>query len=354
MKRYQMTIKVLSPVHIGTGQELDPLEYMVQDGLFRRLDLTGFLQSLPDAQKQQFYEAVNSENPVRLRKFITKSIGLEKYTLFCADASETFAEAYKRNLDNPLNQLLVNLTARTGRTHYPYLPGSSIKGALRTAVISCIAEHKNITKPDIRRFERDVLGHNDGKQDPFRCVKIADAMLPDNATFIDKVEIFKPTARSGPDPAGIQMFYEQCFSMLDGEDVEATTTMAIDNLLPDKDHFNQRNRRREPAVSMKITAEQITDYCRRFYLPKIETEHNNFYRAEKNKELANQRLLDVKFGQNEFPVRLGRFSHIECTTVDGLRRPGGAAARRGHGGTRTLSGGEMAMGWVKVSFIPAK
>ena len=145
------------------------------------------------------------------------------------------------------------------------------------------------------------------------------------------------------------MFYEQCFSLLDGEDINATTVLAIDSLLPERDYFNRKVRRREPAVSMKLSADQIVDACREFYGPKIQSEHNNFYRSSPLLEKRNKPLLDVTFEHNEFPIRLGRFSHIECTTVDGLRRPGGAAVRRGFGGTRTLSGGSMAMGWAKVS-----
>lgn len=352
MKRYRMNLKILSPVHIGSGQELDPLEYFVKDRFFYRLNMTSFLQDLPDRLKQNFYQAVNAANPINLRRFIADNIDLDKYTLFLADASESFVQAYERNLNNPRNQLLVNLMTRTGASHYPYLPGSSIKGAIRTAVISCLAKQKNTRLANERSFENQVLGHADGKQDPFRCVKISDAVLPDNATFIDKVEIFKPDARSGPSPVGIQMFYEQCFSMLDNQDITAATQMAVDNELPDKNYFNKRNNRNENAVSMKLSAEQIVKCCREFYTPKMQSDHNLFYKSSAELDNCNSPLLDMKFGDNEFPIRMGRFSHIECTTVDGLRKPGGAAARRGFGTTRTLSGGDMAMGWVKVSLKP--
>jgi len=352
MKRYKMTITILSPIHIGTGEDLEPLEYMVKDRLFYRLNLTDFLQSLPEDLKTQFYRATDSSNPVLLRKFIAQHIDLKKYTLFTADACDAFIQAYERNLNNPKNQLLVNLMTRTGADYCPYLPGSSIKGAIRTAIISCLLQHKNIHSPDIKNFEKQVLGHSNARQDPFRCLKIADAPLPDNATFIDKVEIFNPQARVTTGPSGIQMFYEQCFSLLDEQNITASTTLVIDDKLPAKTYFNQRTERNENAVSLRLSHQLIIESCKKFYLPKIESEHNKFYKASKELDQCNKPLLEVNFADNEFPIRVGRFSHIECVTVDGLRKPMGAAARRGWGKTRTLSAGKMAMGWVKVTVRP--
>ena len=100
---------------------------------------------------------------------------------------------------------------------------------------------------------------------------------------------------------------------------------------------------------MQIDAGQIAGACREFYQPKIQADHNKFYKPDRMRDKFNKPLLDVKFAENEFPIRLGRFSHIECTTVDNFRDPGGAAAKRGYGNTRTLSNGELAMGWAKVT-----
>jgi len=72
---------------------------------------------------------------------------------------------------------------------------------------------------------------------------------------------------------------------------------------------------------MKMLAELIVDCCKKFYTPKIRRDHEFFYKSCTKLEQCNKLLLDVKFDDNEFPIRIGRFSHIECTTVDNLRRP---------------------------------
>jgi len=238
MKRYRMKIQILSPVHIGSGREIDPLEYLVVNSengryYFVMLDVARFLQNLSPALRADFDRAVNSPNPVSLRNFFVRNVDWRTYGLFSCDTSDDFVRAYKENIDNPLNQLRINLMVRRGGDYRPILPGSSVKGAIRTAVLSELAADKKPQFDNPRRFENAVLGYRDARQDPFRCVKISDATLPENATIIDSVQIFKPDARSGPDPAGIQMFYEQCFSYLDGEEITAETTLDIDDQLPE-------------------------------------------------------------------------------------------------------------------------
>jgi len=356
MKRHKMTIRVLSPVHIGSGREVDPLEYVVRElgdyHYFYMLDISRFLQGLSPALRARFDQAVNSPDPLILRRFFIDNIDPEQFCLFSVVAASAFVRAYRANLQNPRNQLLVNLMTRTGPDCRPFLPGSSLKGAIRTAVVSELAAANKPQFDNPRRFENEVLGYRDARQDPFRCLKIADAPLPEDATFIDGVAIFKPERGPGPDPAGIQMFYEQCYSYLDGEEILAETTLDIDDQLPQKRVFDHGRRR--ASVSTGLTAEQIIKYCRRFYLPKIRAEYNNFYASSEDLSEANKPLMDIDFGHNEFPIRLGRFSHIECVTVDTYRKPGGAAARRGWGKTRTLSGDRMAMGWAKVTLEPIR
>lgn len=342
MKRYNIKIQVLSPIHIGSGEQIDPLEYVVDGNLFFRLDINRFLSELPEQLKKDFYTATDSANPVVLRHFFLKNMDYKKHQLYQSVAQPSFIESYKQSIDDPKTQLLVNLMTRSPGDYKAYIPGSSIKGAIRTAVISTLANQRNIKPRNFKKFENEVLQYRDGKRDPFRCLRIADASLPAVSTYIDRVQIYNPESKTGPDPRGIQMFYEMCFSMMDEEKIAPRTTLHIDDQLPRKKSISN-------AVSKGLAVEGIIKSCKDFYLPKIESEHNKFYRSSHELEEANKPLLDVTFGDNEFPLRLGRFSHIECTTVDTFRNPGGAAQRRGFGNTRTLCDGRMAMGWAKVT-----
>jgi CRISPR-associated protein Csm5 len=352
MKHYRMTIQILSPVHIGSGQDIDPLEYQVKNGIFYRLNLPAFLRQMTPAQRTEFNRRVSDPNPAVLRDFLYRQVDPEKYSCFKADAGG-FDAMYQKNLKNPNTKLQITLMTRSPGTWQAYLPGSSIKGAIRTAVLSELAkQNTKLRKPvNPKFFEKEVLGCSDPRTDPFRCLKIADAMLPDAATFIDKTEIFKLKKEAGPDPSGIQMFYEQCFSMLDGETIEARGTLELDDLLPQKTYFDKKEQQNKNAVSMPLTISQLSTSCKAFYLPKMQEEHHTFYRSNSELEIHSQKLLAMTYKDNEFPIRLGRFSHVECTTVDEFRQPHN---NKGWGKTRTLSGGIMPMGWAKVRLDEVK
>lgn len=155
------------------------------------------------------------------------------------------------------------------------------------------------------------------------------------------------------------MFYEQCFSMLDGETIIAAGTLSIDDQLPKHRTFDKRQHKEIDAVSMPLDAFDLLNSCRAFYLPKMQAEHEMFSQSRPaSPELKDhsEQLLAVQYADNEFPIRLGRFSHVECTTVDGYRRPQTRRTRDGKnlpwGTSRTLSGGTMPMGWAKVRLDP--
>lgn len=359
MKRYKMTLTILSPVHIGAGRQVDPLEYMVKkkDGYFwfYHLDTARFLENLTPPLRTQFDDAVKQATPVYLRKFITQHIDPEKYQLFQTTISDEFVAAYHSSFASMNNQLQVELFPRNGLDRLPYLPGSSLKGAIRTAVVSSLAKPNNIEGDRDKGIwiEKKLFGYNDPKQDPFKMLRITDAPLPDNATFIDQTKIYKPNTKAGmPDPGGIKMFYEQCFSFLDDEEITAEGILEINDDLIGKKGVDRRGNPVD-AVSRSLSDEDILRACREFYLPKMEAEHREFYASHHDAEPYSLALLNkVKYAPNECPIRIGRFCHVECHTLDLYRNPKTRRNRNGRplpwGTTRTLSAGTMPMGWAKL------
>ena len=49
-RKWNVKGKTMLPVHVGAGQEntVDPLEYVVKDGMFYRVDIEGMLKSDQD------------------------------------------------------------------------------------------------------------------------------------------------------------------------------------------------------------------------------------------------------------------------------------------------------------------
>jgi len=370
MKRYRMLITALSPIHIGTGEEITPFEYLIKKDekldcwLFYRIDLTKMLSDLPPSKRKEFDRVTDSADISSVRKFILENVRLEHHQLYPCGVNYELVQAYQQNLKNPHNQLIIHPHLRRADTWQAIIPGSSIKGAIRTAVVSSLmSDWPPEQRIDFKNFESEVLnysnerGRADIRRDPFRCLQIADADLPLDGLSIDPAVIFKPGKSDLPDPAGIQMFYEITYSRLDGENVTAQTRLSLDDKLPFTEALDKKTQQKQSGVSMPLDVETIRKHCLDFYQPKMQEEHERFYQKSADLQTANEPLLQETFGPLEFPLRLGRFSHVECVTVDKFRQPNTRRDRRtgrpiGYGNTRTLAARRYPLGWVRVSLEP--
>ncbi len=349
--QYKIKIKALSPIHIGTGDQISPFEFVIKDSIFYRIDLPSFLSGMPESLRSKFETAVNNSNIIYMRKFIAENIDLEKYTIFRCDISKDAEEAYYKKIKDPNNQLLINMFVRSGIDKRPVVPGSSIKGALRTAIVNTAnnAVAENGPKPPEfpknwdSRWESVSLkyGRKQGnrysfnlRKDPFRSVSVSDVFLKDVSTIIDKAVMIDKACNRKAEK--IDQTYEQTFSIFDDEEITGEGTLTVDDKLQKK------------SGMLGITADSIAKTCRDFYLSRMKDEHEKFYRKDEELKEYSSELLEQKYGDLEFPVRLGRFSHCECVTVDPPYRNIKTPRNMPYGTTRTLAGGFFPFGWAKI------
>lgn len=373
MPAYRMSLTMLSPVHIGSGAEIEPTEYVVEqrgqganaNWLFHALDFPRLLGRLSDVQRRTFNQAADQQALFHLRKFIASVVDLKRDANWIAPCNEVVYRAYHRGLENDAAQLVINLMTREANSGRPYIPGSSIKGALRTAWIdrraAAYAGRGNLDRIRECDFEPEVLGYrSEGDRgrprnkigaDPFRAVQVGDAALCDGSNCIEPVKIYKPGRGLGDaDPAGIQMYYDVTFSRLDGESVAAEGRLVIDGRLPATATRGLRNWSFDHCVAGAIPADELLAACNEFYRPRLEDEITRF--AEKLNEPGECLHAEVAaMRPNEALIRLGRFSHVECVTVD---RQGGMPVDAEKGTTRSLVAGELPLGWAKISLTPLK
>ena len=194
--RYRL--EVLSPIHIGNGLEISPMEYVVDDSGFYRVDMDSLFR----------------DKDFNIDDFI-KNTELDSFYL--GEFYGGIAKRHKRYVlevsDSAKNSMRVRKTEvrefiKTGGG--VYIPGSSIKGAIRTAFLWSLLNDESdirydaeryirsilsrkIKKPD-RRFvdneiEKNVFGR-DPTHDFFKALKISDTnILPYNSLNIDDVHI---------------------------------------------------------------------------------------------------------------------------------------------------------------------
>ena len=207
LNRHTLHLTPLSPIHLGTGEDYEPTNYVINteekalyafDPARAELDANqrGKLLNIAksgDIQQIQKYFADNPD-PFRAAAHSISSV------------SDAIASEYKKSLgqvvqrqqrgsrtDAVYNRLNIERTATNPHNHTPLIPGSALKGCLRTALMEMRSEKQPPAtfrlntplkeKREQLRYEEDLLGSF--ATDLLRLVKPADlAATGDIATHI--------------------------------------------------------------------------------------------------------------------------------------------------------------------------
>lgn len=341
MKKYKLKGIVLSPLHIGTGYQIEPFDYVIRNGKLYRIPLEDFLYQLSKEKREIFENVIDSGNLNKIRKYITEEIDLEKYSAYSVRVTEEIERLYLSKINDIQNQLLIDPFIRTGGVNKPYIPGSSIKGAIRTALISQIAQNSNLPQPMEYReefeFESRLLGSTDReKNDPFRGIKITDGVLPSDSTIISQIKNVTKDRSGNLQPNNIQLICEVTYSKISGKPIEFESNLTLDNNLFSANY-----------LSRSFAIEEIKKACNSFYKDKLSMEDKKFY-SNSTISHNSDSLLNEEIDDNSFLIRLGRFSGVESVTIDNYRNPKSPGKKGIWGTSRNLVEMKYPLGWVKI------
>ena len=119
-------VEILTPVHIGTGDAYTPLDGVYADGRWHRLDIDRVVGAGADARqlaREMSLPSFDWVTILRRYQIALASATASGYPVPCAgDPGNT-----------PVRPFLRDVSAR------PYLPGSSLKGPMRTAIFAHLA-----------------------------------------------------------------------------------------------------------------------------------------------------------------------------------------------------------------------
>jgi CRISPR type III-A-associated RAMP protein Csm5 len=125
LKPYTLVVQTLCPLHIGTGIKLGKADFIVQGGRVHVIDenkLMAWIIGQLDAEKLALWLADDLRGPVGIDKFMRDRFRgnlaeVTAYSLVYQGAPKDIATFIKTT------------------DHHPYLPGSSVKGSLRSALL---------------------------------------------------------------------------------------------------------------------------------------------------------------------------------------------------------------------------
>lgn len=341
MRILKLQCEIVTPIHIGSGSEIDPFKYVIKDGYLYEICFEKFIANLTERERSAFETMIDTGDIVKLREYIINNADTQKHSLYSMEVSDGISSLYHSRKADIQNQLLINPFIRTEGKTKPFIPGSSVKGAIRTAIISELARKKRIPKPrDFREenvFEAKVLGYKDVKNDPFRAVKIRDALLNNDNTIVRDIRNVSKTNGNLLKANKIQIICELTHSSITGHAISFETDLLIDDAL-----YSTR------FLGKSLTKEQIVASCTMFYRDKMENEHKKFYQNTEA-EICSTQLLNTPLDENSFLLRLGRFSSVESVTLDNYRNPRPPGNKTVWGTTRNLAEGIYPMGWLRVN-----
>jgi len=311
-------------------------EYIIRDDTLYVVEPALIPQALGETEWKQFDRALDEKKVGKARAKISDRLKLDTPGLvrYRAKVEPAVAEEYRTKLEDERNQLLIHPCLHNGGDGRPLLPGSSLKGAIRTAVLDGLAHRQGVTirtggDRHGKNAERDIIGSRRLEEDPFRCLKVRDCCFPDGSTRVAGVA---NVGRDGREK--MQVIQAEMFT----EDSETEVEILLDDVTPTR-----------YSIKNPFTLEEAMAACRAFYEPRLERESEKFYRGLPEAAVAAKRALEESRKESCCLVRVGRFSQIECMRFDPELMDRDPVRRKGS--TRNLAGGKLPMGWVRLRVL---
>ena len=321
MKTYRLKIKIISPVHVGTGEVYEPTDFFVhaKEKYLGIIDFERFCHLISNSDLERFTKLCSEGTInalVRLYDFMDSEClalvgeGIDGFIIRKIALSNGFLRHYERiktlsgdRLQREFNKFTIYRNAFSSNNNQPILPGSAIKGAIRTAVLnlrrqkakgSSWKDYCQGKKCHSKQLESDILEYPKSKfqDDPFRLLKISDffPVRKVDTKVMYGVNYKKQGFRArGP---------YQIFEVIEPDAVfEGKIT-----LLEPQGNSGIRN---------LLSFDEILRALKEFYGKE---------KARESDEIRGIGANFPTFPHDGFPLRLGRHSGAECVTVEGFRR----------------------------------
>ena len=341
LKTYRLALTPLSPIHIGCGEDFEPTNYVIDDGVLYGFDPSRAV--LTDLQKAKLADVGNRASLLGIQRFFRDNASIFKaHADVLMPVRAGVARIYEQRVgraaniessgNSVFNQLFIERNSYTGRRSLPYIPGSSFKGAIRTAWLdelngqrqpgdvqySFKGEAKSTVVMEKRLFKGDF------QTSPLRLLKIADLMPAAQhdparrvlyAVNLKKRQVLKDGQEIQPKGIAAR---KEC--ILHGQ----YRAFRADAVLPSLDpHTDSKN---TPASELRPTdLRQIASQSNAYNLTRLRRELtvldgrgmlNPVWKQSLEQLLAGELGNKLTMG-NAFLIRLGRYGGADSKTLSG-------------------------------------
>lgn len=340
----RVAVTPLTPIHIGCGTDFEPTNYVIRDNnILYSFDPEN--ADLNDREKRRLEQLGEKCDLLSIQRFFRDHA--ESFAIAAKNilpVTLDIARDYSKKIGTPvkfegeknngvINNLYIQRTNYHPYTGNPYLPGSSVKGAIRTAILDQLndppirienlyrQEHDKTSRLEEKLLDMDSRNY---AQSAFRLLKISD-MQPSGEPerlvvmtrqYKKKAVIDNRTGmikEGGAIPVRKEIIAPAQYRCFTG-DIQIGT-------------LNDIRGKDTPSLKHRINIHTIARDCNRFYCPQLKRELDIL---EKRRLISNTWLVEVQklFSQTgeisrklnngqAFLIRLGMLGGAESKTFRG-------------------------------------
>ncbi|HQQ68692.1 MAG TPA: RAMP superfamily CRISPR-associated protein [Alicycliphilus sp.] len=345
LTNHRLRLTPLSPIHIGCGEDFEPTNYVIDDGLLYGFDPSR--AALNDLQRGKLMNVARNESIAGIQRFFHDHAEVFKphahvVMPVCSGVATKYKDTIGRaaNIEASgqavFNKLEIERHVYTGALQQPFIPGTSFKGALRTAWLDDLNAEQSPqenTSKSTTAMEKRLLG-GDFQTSPLRLLKVADLMPvrePEREVLFAVNRKKREVMKDGQavEPKGIAA-RKDC--VLPGQYRLFTADVTLPALLNQKDAKDRNNKPLTPQSSL-LNAQGAVD------LRRLARQSNQYHQQRLRRELAvldgrglvnptwkssvtlllsSQSNLGKKLESGDaFLVRIGRYGSADSKTLTG-------------------------------------
>jgi CRISPR-associated protein Csm5 len=308
-------IKTTSPIHIGSDEVYEPTGFILDENEQKMVsfDPLFFISKMEGSEKEKFSQ-ICAKGTIASILEIYQFMRHRHIDGRVIDVCNDFLDHYRQTLSLPLNndkelqknlnKFIIPRTAFCPVDQRPYIPGSSIKGSLRTAYLNLMENEKNLSKKgkifQANNLEQQLMDYSGITDDPFRMVKVSDFMPAGDIKTKIIYAVNEKKKHTDQNAQGLPLIFEV---VLPGSVFVGSIT--VTSPLPGAN------------LASHLSIERLLNSSALFYKQEKERENKELKEIgiSTNSDHANEQDKN-----SPFLMRLGRHSGAESVTVSGHRK----------------------------------
>jgi len=222
LKSFNVMITTLSPIHIGDGTEYEPTNYVIRDNFLYSFDEYFVLEKIQENENISVHKLTELSALVTFLReeadFIIDNNLFQTKINIAKDIARLYKKEFgiSNNNDESINQMLINKNITTRNSNnfklQPYIPGSSIKGAIQTVLDLSTQESQKLKISD-------SIGQKVQSQIAWSVRKTSKGTIPQKLEIISSNSIFN-FILTKPNSMPFETMIEQLHSYYKGADEE--------------------------------------------------------------------------------------------------------------------------------------